>query len=42
MKVFSGLKLEKGADYSFNQNDVWACHFVSDRKTLTSLPGKYK
>ena len=29
MKVFSGLQLEKGVDYSFIQNYVWASHFVS-------------
>ena len=29
MKVFSGLELEKGVDYSSIQNCVYACHFVS-------------
>ena len=42
MKVISGLYLEKGVDYSSIQNCVWACHFVSVRKTPTSLLDKYK
>ena len=42
MKVFSWLKLEKGFDYSSKQNGVWACNFVSVRKTLTSLLDKCK
>ena len=25
MKVFSGLQLEKGADYASMQNSVWTC-----------------
>ena len=37
MKVLSGFQLEKGVNYSSNQNCVWTCHFVSGRKMLTSL-----
>ena len=39
MKVFSGLQLEKGCNYSSN---CVCCHFVSVRKIPTSLLDKCK
>ena len=42
IKIFLGLQLEKGIDYSSMQNVVWACHFVSGRKILSSLLDKCK
>ena len=37
MKVFPGLQLKKGVDYSSIENCVLACHFVSVRKIPTSF-----
>ena len=40
MKVFSGLQLEKGVNYSSIQNCVWAVTLFQLEKIPTSLLGK--
>ena len=42
MKVFSEFQLEKCFAYSPIRNCAWVCHFVSNRKTPTSLLDKCK